>query len=157
MMQLGKRQVVHLVLVAGMLGVAAMISIIQGGARPGDGSQWWRAAVSLGLVVLVLGALYYVDRAMKRDERRILATGARGFGRVIARKDHHFVYGWKSSLTVVWTYNGHPRETMFLVRYKEWLKPGIQVELIADPAEAGHLLLRVGRDEYISSQDLLDA
>lgn len=153
MMPLGKRQVTWVMLGLGLSGMGGLIGLIQHGARTGDGSQWWRAALTLGLIVLVVGVVYYVDLVEKRDERRILATGARGLGRVIARQD----YGWRgseSSVTVVWTYNGHPYETVFFFSYRTWLQPGIQVELIADPAEAGHLLLRVGRDEYISSQNL---
>jgi hypothetical protein len=141
---------IALVFVVGLVFVLG--SIRQGVFRATDGILPWRIAVTfvaLSLIALLAYCLYFLRKT--RNKRRIISTGARGFGVVNTRYETRWKRGYTSAATVKFAYNGLAREETFLFVSNQWVQPGVVVELVVDIVDPGSVLIRLEHDEYVKA------
>lgn len=137
----------------GAVGLAVLAYVARTGATAPDGTPLWVDVIMGGALWGLLVFLWFGIVMHDRTERRIVATGDRGVGLIVARHDGGWAMHGRATLAVLLTYRGRTQRRVFWTHDRQWLRPGMLVELIADPKDPGHFLLRAGLNDYISTLD----
>jgi hypothetical protein len=138
-----------------VLGVMLVLTFVRNIVSDADGNEpLWYQLVALGVLSSAVIMIYCIHVIGVRNERRVISTGARGFGRVITRYETWWKPGRTSVATVAFTYNGQAREETFFFADNQWVQQGAAVELVVDVGAPGHVLIRLDHNEYISANSL---